>query len=52
MRATRIDGAEERVWALHCAGLSLTQIARYTGLGKEHVRAVVTGRWADDRRGA
>lgn len=48
MRKT-LNGIDQRVWELHLAGRSVSQIARAEQLGDEYVRSVVTGVWRDDK---
>lgn len=45
--ATQLDKKGKRVWQLHNAGLSLTQIATTLRTSVEYVRNTITGVWYD-----
>lgn len=42
------ESAKERVWALHCRGLSVSEISRKLKISETDVKSVILGLWQDD----
>lgn len=48
--AARLSAEQTKVWTLHTAGFSVTQICDLTGMPDTRVRAIVCGMWYDDKK--